>query len=132
MESAGGRMLINDVHVRVGDVGWIDDLTKPGTVRPHAPGTWILLPARVYQRLRQARVEEVERVLVRREYRGRTYLHAVTMCGRYVGEWAGDVASRHVPERAPAASDGQADRPNRQRGAYVIRRGCGCGGRSTP
>lgn len=117
------------VHVRVAPPGWIDDVSVPGRMRAHAPDTWLLLRADVYRRLRAARMEEVERVYVQRDFRGRPYLHAVTCCGRLV-----DTAVR---VNAPPAVHSAAPQPKATAWPQVVpdgpvryeaRRGCGCGG----
>lgn len=117
------------VHVRVGTDGWVDTLTTPGTWRPHAAGTWLLLRADRYRALRLARMEEVERVLVPRTFRGRPYLHAVTCCGRLV-----DTPVRvnvpdvvyPAPQVAPPSPRARYDPEWQQQ--FVTRKGCGCGG----
>lgn len=116
------------VHVRTGALGWVDDVTVPGTARPHPAGTWLMLPAATYAMLRAARVEEVERVLVPRTHHGRPYLHAITLCGRLVASVERvDAAPLAYNEGMPTHS---APAPRQYDPAVraVVRRGCGCRG----
>lgn len=118
------------IPVRIEEPGWLDDVSVPGEVRPVAAGSWRILRAEHYRQVRQARVEEVTRVLVVRTYQGREYLHAVTPCGRLVADMRVRV---NVPEvlyadPAPDPEPVQVRQYPAVPGGYVVRKGCGCGG----
>lgn len=125
----------HSIEVEVVEVPWIDTLTNPAEPRPHGVGRRLLLPVRVYRRVRGLAIENVARRFVRCERFGRSYLHAVSACrarllglGRQEAPHEGRLRVRGS-EYAPPGGGPVPERPAVPvvvPGPVAVRGGCGC------